>query len=59
METKRSEQKPGNKEFMNTHSLVPAVPERVGGHVQANSKRKCPSDNGAEEHACTVEPGCQ
>ena len=40
-----------NREFLNTHSLIPTVPEGVGGNVQANSKGKRPSDNCAEEDA--------
>ena len=55
----RSERKVWAAAFVNTHSPIPTVPERVGAHVQANSKSKCPSDNRAKEHACKVEPAGQ
>ena len=51
--------RPGKQHLVNTHSLIPTVPEGVSANVQANSKRKCPSDDRAKEHACKVEPTCQ
>lgn len=54
----RSEQKVG-KDPRDTHSFIPTVPEGVGANIQANSKRKCPPDDRAKEHACKVKPLCQ